>query len=71
MIDIGTSPTFEERSKKTVLHIHIPGLDADLYGRHIEAEIQLRIRDEKRFPDKKALKRQIARDIDVAMKALP
>jgi riboflavin kinase/FMN adenylyltransferase len=70
VIDIGTSPTFEEQSKKNEIHIHIPGLDVNLYGKEIEAEIQLRIRDEKHFPDEEALKRQIARDIDVAVKAL-
>lgn len=70
VIDIGTSPTFEKQSKKTEIHIHVPGLSADLYGKDVEVEIQLRIRDEKSFPDEKALMRQIASDIEVAKNAL-
>jgi riboflavin kinase/FMN adenylyltransferase len=70
VIDIGTSPTFEKQSKKTEIHVHVPGLSADMYGKHVEVEIQLRIRDEKSFLDEKALMEQIASDIEVAKKAL-
>lgn len=70
VIDIGISPTFDKQSKKTEIHIHIPGLDANLYGKSIEAEIRSRIRDEKSFPNKEALMRQIAGDIKTAKKIL-
>ena len=70
VIDIGTSPTFEKQSKNMEIHVHVPGLDVNLYGKEIEAEIQLRIRDEKSFPDERALMRQIAGDIEVAKRAL-
>lgn len=71
VIDIGTSPTFEKKSKKVEIHVHMPGLRADLYGQKVEVEIQLRIRDEKRFSDEAALKDQIKRDIEIAKKKLP
>ncbi len=70
VINIGTSPTFKTPSKKVEIHVHIPDLDQDLYEKHVEVEVRLRIRDEKSFRNKEALMRQIADDIEVAKKAL-
>lgn len=70
VIDIGTSPTFEKRSQNVEIHVHVPEFSADLYGEQVEVEIQLRIRDEKSFPNEKALMKQIAGDIEVAKKSL-
>ncbi len=70
VINIGTSPTFEKQSNKIEIHIHVPGIFADLYSKQVEVELQLRIRDEKSFPNEKALMEQIADDIEVAKKVL-
>jgi len=70
VINIGTSPTFEKRSKKVEIHVHIPGHSENLYNKHVEVEVRLRIRDEKSFPNEKALMKQIADDIEAAKRAL-
>ncbi len=64
MLYYGHRPSFEDtRGSARVLELHVPGLDADLYGRHIEVSLLKRTRGERRFDSVEALKAQIARDM--------
>lgn len=61
----GRRPSFDDNpSEQRELELHVPGLNADLYGRDIEVSFITRLRGERRFRSMDALKRQIARDIE-------
>ncbi len=65
----GKRPTFDDmRGQPRGLELHVPGLDADLYGRDIEVSFIKRIRGDRRFSNLETLKRQIARDIELLKK---
>ncbi len=59
--NIGVRPTVDGRS--SLLEVHILDYDADIYGRHIQAEFLKKLRDERRFENIEALTRQIQRDV--------
>ena len=59
--NIGQRPTFEER-EESVIETHVLDLDKDLYGTKLRLGFVQRLRDEKRFEDVEALKRQIEGD---------
>jgi len=59
--NIGKRPTFDE-GEENVIETHILDLDKDLYGAKLRLGFVQRIRDEKRFDDIEALKRQIEAD---------
>jgi riboflavin kinase/FMN adenylyltransferase len=64
VVNIGTRPTFESGSVE-VLEAHLldyPG--GDLYGRVLEVRFLRRLRDERKFEEVDALRRQIQADID-------
>ena len=60
---IGTSPTIKDNPEQTV-EVHILDYQGELYGRHLEVVILKKLRDERKFPDRESLKRQIAEDIE-------
>jgi riboflavin kinase/FMN adenylyltransferase len=62
--NIGTRPTVD--GTKCVLEVHVLDFDGDLYGRHLQVEFHVRLREERRFPDVGALARQIAADAEAA-----
>jgi riboflavin kinase/FMN adenylyltransferase len=62
--NIGTRPTFE--AGRVLVEAHLLDWTGDLYGRRIELGFVERLRDERRFPDVEALRRQIAADADAA-----
>jgi riboflavin kinase/FMN adenylyltransferase len=65
----GGRPTFHDTpAPRRELELHVPGLDADLYGRDIEVSFLKRLRGGRRFGSLEALKKQIARDIDLLKK---
>ncbi len=63
--NIGVRPTFAAQggARPTVLEVHVPGLETDLYGERIEVELVRKLRDERTFPDQEALIRQIREDV--------
>lgn len=64
VVNIGVRPTFEAGTRE-VLEVHL--LDfagGDLYGRVMEVRLHGRIREERKFPDAEALKRQIRSDVE-------
>lgn len=61
---IGTRPTVAEG--EPLLEVHLFDFDADIYGRLIEVEFVARLRDECRFSDLDALRRQMEKDAAAA-----
>ncbi len=62
--NIGVRPTFN--GKRPVLEVHLLDYSGDLYGRHVEVDILLKIRCEKRFESLNALTDQIDQDVAIA-----
>jgi len=63
--NVGTRPTvpWEGRAgEHYLLEVHLFDFAGDLYGRHLEVEFRLKLRDERRFGSFEELKAQIARD---------
>lgn len=63
--NIGTRPTFThgQPGVRPSLEVHVPGLEADLYGAVLEVELVRRLRGEQRFPSREALVAQVRADI--------
>ncbi|MGQ9660479.1 MAG: bifunctional riboflavin kinase/FAD synthetase [Thermochromatium sp.] len=62
--NIGTCPTVD--GTKARLEVHLFDFDQSIYGRHLEVELVLRLRDEQRFESFEALRAQIQRDAETA-----
>ena len=62
--NIGTRPTVDGTSAR--LEVHLFDFDQSIYGRHLEVELVLRLRDEQRFESFEALRAQIQRDAGTA-----
>lgn len=62
--NIGRRPTVGGTDER--LEVHLFDFDGDLYGRHLDVEFRLRLRDERRFESFDALKAQITRDAATA-----
>jgi riboflavin kinase/FMN adenylyltransferase len=60
--NIGLRPTFQDVAR-TMIEVHVLGLDQDLYGNTLRLGFVQRLRDERRFPDVDALKAQIDADV--------
>jgi riboflavin kinase/FMN adenylyltransferase len=65
VVNVGRRPTFEEAAE-VLAEAHVIDWAGDLYGRRVELAFLHHLRDERRFPDVEALKRQIAADRDAA-----
>ncbi|MFV1958391.1 MAG: riboflavin biosynthesis protein RibF [Planctomycetota bacterium] len=63
--NIGVRPTFEQAPPPPipVLEVHVPGLDFDFYDDLVEVVLVRRLRDERTFPSREALIRQIRADV--------
>jgi len=62
--NIGTRPTVAGQGHR--LEVHLFDFDQQIYGRHLEIEFRLRLRDERRFESFEALRRQIQLDAAAA-----
>jgi len=70
VVNIGTRPTFEAQDDGTVhLELHIPAIQADLYGQDVEVSFIRKLRDERKFGSEDELREQIARDVAAALAA--
>lgn len=61
-INIGTRPTVDGAG--VVVEVYIVGFSGNIYGKKLKLEFHHRLRDELRFADIEALKRQIREDVD-------
>lgn len=62
--NLGTRPTIDGSCR--VLEVHLFDFSSDIYGRHIDVEFCLKLRDEKKFDSLDALKHQIQQDAEAA-----
>jgi riboflavin kinase/FMN adenylyltransferase len=65
VVNVGRRPTFGGTGATTV-EAHILDFEGDLYGRRLEVELELRLREERAFPDAAALVAQIRDDVATA-----
>jgi riboflavin kinase/FMN adenylyltransferase len=68
-LNIGMSPTVKDVPERTV-EAHILDFDGELYGSELEVVLVKKIRDERKFPDKEGLRRQIVEDIEQTRRIL-
>lgn len=66
--NIGNNPTFN--AKNVSYEVHLFDFSGNLLGKKLRVDFIKRIRDEKKFPDVKALETQIKRDIKKAKEIL-
>ena len=59
--NVGNRPTVD--GTKTVLEVHLFDFTGDLYGRRVEVEFLMKVREEKKFASFDELKQQIAADV--------
>ncbi len=71
--NIGTRPTFThgQPGVRPSLEVHVPGLEADLYGQALEVELVRHLRGERRFPSREALVAQVRSDIAAVLGGPP
>ena len=62
---LGVRPTMKVNGRPT-LEVHLFDFDQDIYGRHVHVIFSKKLRDEEKFPDLEALKRQMAIDEQMA-----
>ena len=61
MLNIGNRPTLNENDTSTI-EVNIFNFDEEIYGQEIEIEFIQRIRDEQKFENISALKKQLEVD---------
>lgn len=59
--NLGTRPTVD--GMRTLLEVHLFDFDRDIYGAHVHVNFLHKLRDEQRFEDFEALKKQIQQDV--------
>jgi riboflavin kinase / FMN adenylyltransferase len=64
-LNCGVRPTVG--GTRLVVEVHIPGFRGSLYGRTLTVSFLRRLRAERRFPTRAALRAQIARDVRAAL----
>ena len=64
---LGVRPTVKHDAKP-VLEVHLFEFSQQIYGKHLRVEFLHKLRDEEKYPDVEALKRQIALDVEHAKK---
>jgi riboflavin kinase/FMN adenylyltransferase len=65
VVNVGRRPTFKDAAE-LLAEAHLNDWSGDLYGRRVELSFLERLREERRFPDVDALRRQIEVDRDAA-----
>ena len=65
VVNVGHRPTFEA-GETTVVEAHLLDFEGDLYGRRLRVEFHHHLREEQRFEDAGALRRQILKDVEQA-----
>ncbi len=69
MMNIGFRPSFGQ-SQELRLEVHLIGYQGDLYGKKITVHFEARIRDEMKFDGIDALRRQLSKDMELAITLL-
>ncbi len=67
-MNLGPRPTFADSN--VALEAHLFGAHSELYGARVRIDFLRRLRDTVRFPDARALTRQLERDAEMAREVL-
>lgn len=70
VVNLGTRPTLRSPTPRFQVEAHLLDFHADIYGRFLELTLVQKVREEQRFPNIDALKKQIAADISAAARLL-
>jgi riboflavin kinase / FMN adenylyltransferase len=70
VVNVGRRPTFKGDAAPVLAEAHVIDWSGDLYGERVELGFVHRLREERRFPDVEALRRQIEADRDAARRRL-
>jgi riboflavin kinase / FMN adenylyltransferase len=70
VVNVGRRPTFKGDAAPVLAEAHVIDWSGDLYGERVELGFLHRLREERRFPDAEALRRQIEADRDAARRRL-
>lgn len=68
MMNIGFRPTVNGRERS--IEVHLFDFDGDIYGSRIRVAVHHRLRDERRFEDMAALRQQLDKDKEAALRLL-
>ena len=64
--NVGVRPTFEEKTLRPILEVHIFDFSKDIYGEHVKVLFRKKIREEIKFDGLDELKKAIFADIESA-----
>lgn len=67
VINWGVKPTFDDDSEE-VVEAHILNFDSKIYGKIVKVMFLMKIREEMKFPNVEALKKQIEEDVETVRK---
>jgi len=70
VLNVGRRPTFKDEAAPVLAEAHVIDWSGDLYGERVELSFLQHLREERRFPDVAALRRQIEADRDEARRRL-
>lgn len=70
VINVGVRPTFEIDPVGPVVEAHLLDTELDAYGLKLELDVELRIREERKFAGAAELREQIRRDIETFRRAI-
>ena len=66
VVNIGFRPTLPSPDPQLQVEVHLLDFSGDLYGQELEIGFVAKLRDEKKFSSREALREQIQRDIEAA-----
>ncbi|MEA3446366.1 MAG: bifunctional riboflavin kinase/FAD synthetase [Bacteroidota bacterium] len=67
MLNIGIRPTIHEATKVKSIEVHIFDFDKDIYGENVQVIFKKKIREEKKFANVEALKKQLEIDRSIIL----
>jgi riboflavin kinase / FMN adenylyltransferase len=70
MLNIGSRPTFNLNADQRSIEVNIFEFEEEIYGREVTLKFYSKIRDERKFPGKDALVKQLFQDRQTALEAL-
>ncbi len=70
VLNVGRRPTFKKDEAHDIAEAHLLDFEGELYGNDLEVHLLEKLREEKKFPDSAALKKQIEADILGARKRI-
>jgi riboflavin kinase / FMN adenylyltransferase len=66
VVNIGLRPTLQNPDPRLQVEVHLLDFSGDLYGKELEIAFVAKLREEKKFPSREALREQIGRDVEAA-----